>query len=81
MVQEAEAPHDQTFQAWLKENRTIACPTCGQGLQKQEGCNHLQYAPGFLILACALQVTVVVSHDLHGYLAALAVPCPAVPTL
>ena len=39
-----DEPHDKAFQAWLKENRTIACPTCGQGLQKQEGCNHLQYA-------------------------------------
>ena len=37
-----DEPHDATFQAWLKENRTIGCPTCGQGLQKQEGCNHLQ---------------------------------------
>ncbi|KAL0051996.1 hypothetical protein WJX82_006165 [Trebouxia sp. C0006] len=37
-----DEPHDKAFQAWLKENRTIACPTCGQGLQKQEGCNHLQ---------------------------------------
>ena len=40
-----DEPHDKAFQAWLKENRTIACPTCGQGLQKQEGCNHLQYVP------------------------------------
>ena len=42
-----DEPHDKAFQAWLKENRTIACPTCGQGLQKQEGCNHLQYVPSF----------------------------------
>ena len=38
-----DEPHDKAFQAWL----TIACPTCGQGLQKQEGCNHLQYVPSF----------------------------------
>ena len=45
-----DEPHDKAFQAWLKENRTIACPTCGQGLQKQEGCNHLQ------CVSCALPV-------------------------
>ena len=61
-----DEPHDKAFQAWLKENRTIACPTCGQGLQKQEGCNHLQYVPffsqavhsvlrmGFCVSSCAL---------------------------
>jgi len=50
-----DEPHDKAFQAWLKENRTIACPTCGQGLQKQEGCNHLQYVPqGLLVVLCLL---------------------------
>ncbi len=58
-----DEPHDKAFQAWLKENRTIACPTCGQGLQKQEGCNHLQYVPQALLVvlcpsASALLLTV-----------------------
>lgn len=37
-----EDPAESSFQEYLAQNRTIRCPTCGQGLQKLDGCNHIQ---------------------------------------
>ena len=39
--------HVKKNKKWLKHNRLIKCRRCGQGIQKNDGCNHMKCVCGF----------------------------------